>query len=107
MTTQYAEVINGIVVREIVIEPEMLATGAWGDPTNWVKSLDAEAKPTKKNRAGIGYTYDKTRDTFIPPKPFNSWQLDEQTAQWTAPKERPKDGKHYRWDESKADWVRQ
>jgi len=39
----------------------------------------------RKNYAGIGYTYDQTRDAFIPPKPFNSWILNEDTCNWEAP----------------------
>jgi len=64
-----------------------------------------EGTPFRKNHAGIGYTYDEDRDAFIPPKPFNSWTLDEDTCLWKAPKDYPDDGKRYNWDESKKDWV--
>ena len=55
--------------------------------------------PFRKNFAGIGYTYDKTRDAFIPPKEYPSWILNETTCQWTAPITFPDDDKMYYWDE--------
>jgi hypothetical protein len=58
----------------------------------------------RKNYAGIGYTYDEGRDAFIPPKPFNSWLLDEDTCQWKAPVDYPADGKRYIWNEEKTSW---
>ena len=61
--------------------------------------------PYRKNYAGIGYTYDSTRDAFIPPKPYASWLLDEQTCLWNAPTPMPTDNKQYRWDESTTSWV--
>ena len=62
--------------------------------------------PLRKNYAGIGYTYDKTRDAFIPPKPFESWILNEETCQWTPPTPMPTDG-IYLWDEPSLSWVKQ
>jgi hypothetical protein len=59
----------------------------------------------RKNYAGIGYTYDASRDAFIPPKPFASWVLVEDTCQWTAPVAFPEDGKRYSWDEATTSWV--
>ena len=59
----------------------------------------------RKNYAGIGYTYDEERDAFIPPKPFASWLLDEDTCQWEAPVPHPADGELYVWDEENQDWV--
>jgi hypothetical protein len=58
----------------------------------------------RKNYAGIGHTYDETRDAFIPPKPFDSWILNEETCQWKAPIERPEDGGIYTWNESTISW---
>ena len=58
----------------------------------------------RKNYAGIGYTYDEGRDAFIPPKPFNSWLLDEDTCQWKAPVDYPTDGKRYTWNEETLTW---
>ena len=58
----------------------------------------------RKNYAGIGYTYDEGRDAFIPPKPFNSWLLDETTCQWKAPVAMPTDGGRYSWNEETQTW---
>jgi len=58
----------------------------------------------RKNYAGMGYQYDQQRDAFIPPKPFNSWILNEQTCLWNAPVARPNDGKMYNWNESTLTW---
>ena len=58
----------------------------------------------RKNYAGIGYTFDATRDAFIPPKPFASWVLNEATCQWQAPTPMPTDGKRYTWDEATTSW---
>ena len=59
----------------------------------------------RKNYAGIGYTYDQGRDAFIPPKPFNSWVLNEDTCLWESPVPMPTDGKMYSWDEENLQWV--
>jgi hypothetical protein len=59
----------------------------------------------RKNYAGIGYTYDESRDAFIPPKPFPSCVLNEETCNWEAPVPRPQDNKHYRWDEATLSWI--
>jgi hypothetical protein len=61
--------------------------------------------PLRKNYAGIGYTYDSGRDAFIPPKPYPSWTLVEETCQWTAPVLYPTDGKQYSWDETTTNWI--
>tara|TARA_A100001515_G_C4444089_1_gene167958 strand:+ start:132 stop:509 length:378 start_codon:yes stop_codon:yes gene_type:complete len=60
--------------------------------------------PFRKNYAGIDYTYDQTKDAFIPPKPFDSWTLNETTCIWEAPVAYPSDGKDYEWDESSTSW---
>jgi hypothetical protein len=59
----------------------------------------------RKNYAGIGYTYDSQRDAFIPPKPYGSWLLNEETCQWEAPVPHPTDGNMYVWDEPTLSWV--
>jgi hypothetical protein len=59
----------------------------------------------RKHYAGIGYTYDNQRDAFIPPKPFPSWVLNEQTCNWEAPIPYPDDDKRYMWDETTKNWV--
>jgi hypothetical protein len=61
--------------------------------------------PFRKNYAGIGYTFDEARDAFIPPKPFASWVLNEDTCLWDAPVAMPTDGGFYTWDEEAGDWV--
>ena len=61
--------------------------------------------PLRKNYAGIGYTYDADRDAFIPPKPYESWLLNDDTCLWDAPVPHPTDGKFYRWDEDTVSWL--
>jgi hypothetical protein len=58
----------------------------------------------RKNYAGIGFYFDEARDAFIPPKPFESWLLDEDTCQWDAPTPMPTDGQMYRWVEDDLNW---
>ena len=60
--------------------------------------------PFRKNHAGIGYTYDEDRDAFIPPKPFNSWILNETTCRWESPVVYPTDGQIYNWNEETTSW---
>ena len=59
----------------------------------------------RKNYAGIGFTYNADIDAFVPPKPFASWTLNNDTAQWEAPTPMPEDGKMYSWDEATTSWV--
>ena len=59
----------------------------------------------RKNYAGIGYFFDRNRNAFIPPKPFASWTLNEDTCLWNAPTAYPQDGKLYQWDEASTSWV--
>lgn len=59
----------------------------------------------RKNYAGIGFVYDSTRDAFIPPQPFSSWTLDNESCKWVPPTPYPNDGKIYNWDESSLSWV--
>lgn len=69
---------------------------------------DKGGVPLRKNHAGIGYTYDETRDAFIPPKHFNSWILNEQTCLWEAPVTMPttelENNQYYSWNESIINW---
>jgi len=58
----------------------------------------------RKNYAGVGFTYDSQRDAFIPPKPYNSWTLNEDTCLWQPPVERPVDDNMYDWDEDSLSW---
>lgn len=59
--------------------------------------------PFRKNYAGIGYTYDAVRDAFIPPKPFESWVLDDETCWWVAPTPKPEG--NWTWNETDQEWV--
>lgn len=61
--------------------------------------------PFRKNYAGLGYTYDATRDAFIPPNSYQSWSLNEDTCLWESPVPYPKDGKRYNWNEETQSWV--
>ena len=64
--------------------------------------------PLRKNHASVGYKYDEDRDAFIPPKPFNSWVLNEDTCLWEAPVPMPteelEDNQYYSWNESIINW---
>ena len=60
--------------------------------------------PFRKNHAGIGFKYDQYKDAFIPPKPFNSWILNEDTCLWNAPVVKPDDGQNYKWNETIKNW---
>ena len=71
--------------------------------TTWVQT--SYNGRIRKNYAGIGYTYDQSRDAFIPPKPYPSWLLDEATCQWEAPVSYPNNGELYTWDEDTQSWV--
>ena len=94
---------NNIVQRVIVAEQDFINSGAVGDSFRWVQT--SYNNNFRKNYAGVGYKYDKTRDAFIPPKPFPSWLLDEDTCRWEAPTPMPDDGKMYVWDEDTTSWV--
>ena len=74
-----------------------------GGYSNW-KQTSYNGK-IRKNYAGIGYKYDAQRDAFIPPQPFPSWTLNEDTCRWDAPTPIPIDGQLYNWDEATTSWV--
>ena len=103
---------NNIVTRVLVIEQDVIDTGLFGEPNSFVQtSYNTQGgvhklggTPLRKNYAGIGYSYDSGRDAFIPPKPFNSWILDEETCYWNPPIAVPDDGKNYIWNESNVNW---
>ena len=75
------------------------------DENNEAIPSEDQSKALRFNYAGIGFTYDDGRDAFIPPKPFESWVLDEHTCLWVAPVPMPTDGEAYTWDEDAGDWV--
>lgn len=111
--THFAKVNNGVVVQVIVAEPEFFDTFVDSSPGEWIQtSYNTRGgvhvnggTPLRKNYAGIGYTYDTQRDAFIPPKPFASWVLNDNTCLWDAPVPHPNDGKRYVWDEQTTNWV--
>lgn len=109
--THFAKVTNGIVQQVIVAEPEFFDTYVDSSPGEWIQTSyntiggqHPENRPLRKNFAGIGYTYDRERDAFIPPKPYDSWILNEDTCLWEAPLAYPDDGKHYIWNEETGNW---
>lgn len=128
----YAKVLDGIVTKVIVAEATYFDSFIDDSPGDWIKTSynthagvhytpsptsdlntpsSDQSKALRKNYAGVGFTYDKDRDAFIPPKPEESWTLNETTCQWDCPLPYPTDGKSYTWDDSayKADntkgWV--
>ena len=111
--SHYAKVLNGIVQQVIVAEAEFFQTFVDTSPGEWIQTsyntYGGQHKnggtPLRKNYAGIGFTYDRTKDAFIPPKPFASWTLNEDTCLWDAPTSMPTDGKFYEWDESTTSWI--
>jgi hypothetical protein len=111
--THFAKVLNGIVTQVIVAEPEFFDSFVDSTPGEWIQtSYNTHGgvhtngdTPLRKNYAGIGYTYDRERDAFIPPKPYDSWTLNEDTCFWDAPVAMPQDDKQYRWDEPTTSWV--
>ena len=100
---------DNIVVRVLVVPNEQenrghdyLATDL-GLGGTWVQT--SYNATIRKNYAGIGYTFDEGRDAFIPPKPFASWTLNEETCNWEAPTPYPTDGNMYTWDEATTSWT--
>lgn len=97
------EVIVGIDENELI---EGKNTETWyGEFRNQKCVRTSYNSRIRKNYAGIGFTYNETLDAFIPPKPFNSWSLNEETCNWEAPKNNPSDGKIYYWDEEDQNWI--
>jgi hypothetical protein len=110
--SHFAKVCDGIVTQVIVAEPEFFNTFVDSSPGEWIQTSyntrggqHPEGRPLRKNYAGIGYTYDPVRDAFIPPKPFASWVLNEDTCLWDAPVAYPADGKMYNWNEDQQNWI--
>ena len=117
----FAKVSNGIVTRVIVAEADFFNNFVDDSPGQWIQTSyntrggvhyapntnepsKNQSKVLRKNYAGIGYTYDSTRDAFIPPQPFNSWTLNEDTCLWDSPVAYPTDGKLYKWNEEILNW---
>lgn len=108
----FAKVLNGLVVQVIVAEPEFFDSFIDTSPGEWIQTSynthggvhEFGGTPLRKNFAGVGFTYDAQLDAFIPPKPFPSWLLNEDTCLWEAPIAMPSDGGPYEWDEAAQEW---
>ena len=107
----FAKVNGGIVETIIVAEPEFFDTFVDSSPGEWIQTSynthggqHPEGRPLRNNYAGIAYTYDSVRDAFIPPKPYNSWILNETTCLWEAPVPYPTDDSTYDWNEDTQGW---
>lgn len=110
--SHFAKVIDGIVTEVLVIEQDVIDSGAFGDPSMWIQTSynthggqHPDGAPLRKNYAGIGFTYDAERDAFIPPQPFPSWTLNEDTCLWDAPAPHPDGDVPYAWDEESLSWI--
>lgn len=118
----YAKVLDGKVVNVIVAEQGFFDSFVDSSPGQWIKTSyntiggvhfdqttgkpsESQSKSLRKNFASIGFIYDKRRDAFIPPKPYESWILNEGTCFWDSPAPHPRDGKPYDWDEAAKQWT--
>ena len=84
---------------------EQFCQSLYGAYTKWIQT--SYTGRIYKNYASIGYTFDPHRNAFIPPKPYESWLLNEDTCRWDPPVPYPTDGKTYVWDEETTSWVLQ
>jgi hypothetical protein len=113
----FAEIDENNVVQRVIVVANKDTADANGNEVDSIgvafcqRLLGGNWKQTsynanfRKNYAGIGYTYDAGIDAFVPPKPYPSWVLNSNTAQWEAPVPMPQDGKMYSWDEATQSWV--
>jgi len=108
----YAFLDNQNIVTEVIVGIDETELIEGLDPETWYGNFRGQVckrtsynRNIRKNYASIGYTYDEVRDAFIPPQPFPSWILDEETCLWNAPTPKPTDGKMYEWDEPTLSWV--
>ena len=113
---EVVNVITGVDENIIQIDSDGSQVGgsteAWEDfyaSRPWFEGLTCKRTSyngnIRKNYAGVGYSYDPQRDAFIPPKPFASWVLNEETCLWDAPVAYPDDGERYLWNEENQEWV--
>jgi hypothetical protein len=117
----FSKVLDGKVVNVIVAEPEFFETFIDSSPGEWIQTSyntfggihyqpnsrtpsEDQSKALRKNFGSVGYTYDRIKDAFIPPKPYSSWVLNEQTCLWESPVSYPTDGENYYWDEGTLSW---
>jgi hypothetical protein len=106
----YAFLDENNIVTEVIVGTDETELIEGKDPETWYGEFRGQVcKRTsyngniRKNYAGIGFTYDAELDAFIPPKPFDSWLLNEETANWQAPVPMPEG--NYRWDEDSVSWL--
>jgi hypothetical protein len=110
----FAKVVNGQVTQVIVAEPEFFNTFVDSSPGEWIQtSYNTRGgqhvlggTPLRKNYAGIGYTYDRQLDAFVPPQPYPSWTLNTDTCLWESPVPYPTDGDVYAWNETEQTWKK-
>jgi hypothetical protein len=106
----YAKVVNNLVTQVIVAEAEFFETFVDSSPGEWIQTSyntyggqhTLGGTPLRKNYAGIGYSYNRELDAFIPPKPYASWILDTDTCLWNAPVAKPEG--NYTWNEDEQSW---
>lgn len=115
----YAKVLNGIVQQVLVADEDYFQTFMDSTPGEWIqtsyntrggvhKGADGNpdsGTPLRKNYAGIGFQYDRARDAFIPPQPYPSWILNEESCLWEAPVVYPDVGGPYNWNEQEQSWI--
>ena len=115
----FAKVVDGTVSQVIVAEPEFFDTFVDSSPGTWIQTSyntrggvhysPETGEPDggvalRKNYAGIGFTYDATRDAFYAPQPYPSWTLNETSCIWEPPVAYPTDGERYDWNEETQSW---
>ena len=100
--TYFALVCSGNDVQKVIVASQAVVDSRPVPGCRWIETTEDGSKG--KNYAGKGYKYDDTLTAFIHPKPYNSWNLDLESAVWVPPSQKPKDGKHYNWDESSLTW---
>jgi hypothetical protein len=111
--SHYAKVVGGTVTQVIVAEADFFNTFVDSSPGEWIQTSyntyggqhTLGGTPLRKNYAGIGFTYDAGKDAFIPPKPYASWTLNDDTCLWESPTPYPTDDKQYSWNEETTSWV--
>ncbi len=109
----FAKVQDGIVTKVIVAEPDFFDTFVDDSAGEWIQTSyntiggthTQGETPLRKNYAGVGFTYDRILDAFIPPQPFASWTLNEDTCLWNPPVAYPDDGETYEWNEETTSWI--
>lgn len=104
----YAKIENGIVTQVIVAEQDFIDTqdGEWVQTSYNTRGgvHETGGTPLRKNFAGVGHTYDSTRDAFYAEQPYPSWVLNETSCLWEPPTTRPDDGNKYLWNETTTSW---